>query len=96
MKGVPFLGFKVYANRRKVKKENTHRYLRFLGKKLELKRQQLLQPDQLEAALNSWLGHIRFAQSNRLEYKLFWYLRAQGVSLFKHPCGSWRVLEQQS
>ncbi len=92
--GVPFLGFKVYPYRRKVHKSSTNRYLRFLKKKLFLKEQGKLSPEKLETGLNSWLGHIRFAQSERLEYKTYWYLYNQGVGLFKHPRGSWRVLEQ--
>ena len=39
---------------------------------------------QLETALNSWLGHIRFGQSQRLEYQIFWYLRNHRV----HPVES--------
>ena len=93
--GVPFLGFRVYPHYRQVLKQNTRRYRRFLRKKLQLRKAGQLSPDSLELALNSWLGHIRFGQARRLEYQIFWYLRRHGVNLFKHPGGSWRVLERQ-
>ena len=93
--GVPFLGFRVYPHYRQVLKQNTRRYRRFLRKKLQLRKAGQLSPDSLELALNSWLGHIRFGQARRLEYQIFWYLRRHGVNLFKHPGGSWRVLERK-
>lgn len=94
-KGVPFLGFKVFPRHRVVRKEKTRRYARFLRKKMALRKQGKLCPNQLEIGLNSWLGHVRFGVSRRLEYRIFWYLRTHRVNLHKHPSGSWRVLEQQ-
>ena len=93
-KGVPFLGFQVFPKYRYVKKQNRKRYRRFLKKKLKARKAGLLKPEQMESGLNSWLGHIRFGQSQRLEYQTFWYLCHQGVNLFRHPRGSWRLLEQ--
>jgi len=92
--GVPFLGFKLYPYHRQVLKQNIRRYRRFLRKKLKIRTEGRLNPEHLEGGLNSWLGHIRFGASMRLEYKTFWYLRQHGVNLFRHPGGSWRVLEQ--
>lgn len=94
--GVPFLGFLIFPRYRIVRKQHTKRYRRFLRKKLLLREAGRLSPDQLELALNSWLGHIRFGQHQRLEYQIFWYLRRCGVNLFPHPSGSWRVLERTS
>lgn len=93
--GVPFLGFRVYPHYRVVRKEKIRRYRRYLKYNLSLKKLGKLQPQTLEDQLNAWLGHIRFGQSNRLEYEVFWYLRRQGVELVYTPGGSWRVLEQQ-
>ncbi|MEL7250815.1 MAG: hypothetical protein AAFO03_20470 [Bacteroidota bacterium] len=59
------------------------------------RRKGLLPPDALEASLNAWLGHVRFGDSERWEKEVFSYLSQHGVELFKHPRGSWRVLEQQ-
>ncbi len=93
--GVPFLGFRVYPQHRQVNKAKAHRYERYLRRLMKERRAGLLTPQELEAGLNSWLGHVRFGASQRLEYRIFWYLRRQGVNLFVHPSGSWRVLEQQ-
>jgi len=92
--GVPFLGFRVYPFYRQVLKTKTRRYVRHLRKKIKLKDQGVLSPSQLESELNSWLGHIRFGHSQRLEQKIFQAIQEQRVALFKHPRGSWRVLEQ--
>ncbi len=92
--GVPFLGFKVFPQYRIVLKQSTRRYKRFLRKKLKHREAGKLSPEALEAGLNSWLGHIRFGNHQRLEKNIFRYLYFQGVDLFKHPSGSWRVLEQ--
>jgi len=94
-KGVPFLGFKVAANWKFVNKEKTKRYKRFLRKKLALRKQGRFLPDKMEMGLNSWLGHIRFGRHVKTENHIFQYLWWHGVNLFKHPSGSWRVLEQQ-
>jgi len=93
-RGIPFLGFRVFPEYRMVRKQNTRRYRRHLRKKLARRAAGQLPPEKLEAGLNSWLGHIRFGQSGRLEYQIFWYIRQRGVNLFRHPSGSWRVLEQ--
>ncbi len=94
-KGVPFLGFKVFPEYRVVRKEKTRRYARYLRKQMSMRKQGKLCPNRLEMGLNSWLGHVRFGMSRRLEYRIFWYLRRHRVNLHKHPSGSWRVLEQQ-
>jgi len=93
--GVPFLGFRVFPQHRYVRKEKVKRYRRYLKQNLRRKNEGKLSPQTLEDQLNAWLGHIRFGQNQRLEYTIFWYLRRQGVRLFRSPSGSWRVLEQQ-
>ena len=90
-KGVPFLGFRVYPAWRIVRKENVRRYRRFCDKKIE----QQVSPQQIESGLNSWLGHVRFGQCKRLEYNVFWQVRASGLNLLKHPNNSWRVLSRR-
>lgn len=93
--GIPFLGFTIFPNRKYVKKEKIKRFRRHLDKQMSLRTAGLLLPQQLEDGLNAWLGHIRFGNSEIIERRVFNYLRKQGVQLFKHPNGSWRVLEQQ-
>jgi retron-type reverse transcriptase len=93
--GVPFLGFRVFPQHRYVRKEKVKRYRRYLQRNLQRRQEGTLSPQTLEDQLNAWLGHLRFGQNRRLEYNIFWYLRRQGVRLFRSPSGSWRVLEQQ-
>ena len=92
--GIPFLGFQVFPHYRTVQKTRVKRYRRFLRKKLTMRKNGDLAPDALETGLNSWLGHIRFGQHQRLENQIFHYIWNEGVNLFKHPSGSWRVLER--
>lgn len=91
--GVPFLGFRVWPYRRQVQKPKTRRYRRFLKRKISAYKAGKISPTRLENALNSWLGHIRFGHSQRLEYQVYWYLKSTGIELYKHPNGSWKVLE---
>ena len=93
--GVPFLGYQLFPQYRYVRKEKIKRYKRYLKKTLKEKADGKISPQDLENRLNAWLGHIRFGQSKRLEYNIFWYLRIHGVNLHIHPRSSWRVLEQQ-
>ena len=87
--GVPFLGFRVWRQHRVVKKDRVRRFERHLRNQLANKP---LDTEQIEQGLNSWLGHVRFGQSRRLEYRVFWDLREAGVNVLTHPRGSWRVL----
>jgi retron-type reverse transcriptase len=87
--GVPFLGFRVWPEYRVAKKERVRRFERHLRQQRSDKP---VDTESLEQGLNSWLGHIRFGQSRRIEYRVFWHLRHTGVNVLTHPRGSWRVL----
>ena len=92
-RGVPFLGFRVFPRHRYVQKPKVWRYHRHLRKQVAQ-----LQPEGQEAfvsGLNSWLGHIRFGQSSRLQDRTFVYLRNKGLGLFQRPGGSWGLVDQQ-
>jgi retron-type reverse transcriptase len=91
-RGVPFLGFRVFPYHRYALKSKVQRSRRHLRKKTQDYFQEKCSGDQVEASLNSWLGHIRFGQSRRLEYNTFWSLKQQGLNVLKHPNGGWRVL----
>ncbi len=88
-KGVPFLGFQVYPYYRVVRKKNSKRHFRYIRKKIKHLDRGNLSLEEVEQSLNSWLGHVRFGQSYRLEYKVFWYLRHAGFNLLKREKGSW-------
>jgi retron-type reverse transcriptase len=91
--GVPFLGFRVYPHHLVVKKQNARRYQRRLRKSMNERQRGQLSPERLECRLNSWLGHVKFGQSQRLEMRAVRYLWSKGVNLHRSPTGSWRVLE---
>lgn len=93
-RGVPFLGFRVFPQYKYVLKEKSKRHSRYVRKLLESYLAGQCTPEHLEGSFNSWLGHVRFGASARLEYRHYWYIRGRGVDLFRHPCGSWRFLEQ--
>lgn len=88
-RGVPFLGFRVWPQYRVAMKERVRRFERHLRNLLVA---QPFEGESLEQGLNSWLGHVRFGQSKRLEYRVFWNIRDAGVNVLKHPRHSWRVL----
>ena len=92
-KGVPFLGFQVYPYHRYVRKEKVWRHRRHLRK--QLKKLDEGNKENFVAGLNSWLGHIRFGQSQRLESKTFSYLCDKGLGLQRRRRGSWGLVAQQ-
>jgi retron-type reverse transcriptase len=94
--GVPFLGFRVFPFYRYVNKARAHRAERHLCKKASALRFGSVTPESAESTLNSWLGHIRFGQSRRMEGRVFRRLCEEGVEVCRHPSGSWRVLEYVS
>jgi len=91
--GVPFLGFRVWPYHRFVQKPKTRRYRRFLKGKIRKYLAGEILPDNLEAAINAWCGHIRFGQSRRAEKRVIRMLQEAGINVLQHPNGSWRVLE---
>ena len=93
-KGVPFLGFQVWPRYRIAKKERVRRFERHIASTSRKFQTfgKLGFATSLEQGLNSWLGHVRFGQSRRLQYRVFWNLRKAGVNVLVHPRGSWRVL----
>ena len=90
--GVPFLGFQIFPSYKVIRRVKRARSKRFIAKKWADCESGKISHDQLENGLNSWLGHIRQGQSMRLENQIFRYLRERGLSLFRHPNGSWRIL----
>lgn len=92
--GVPFLGFRVWPYYRYVQKPKTRRYKRFLKGKIKKYLAGKISPENLEAAINAWCGHIRFGQSRRLERSAIRLLWQAGINVLQHPDGAWRVLER--
>jgi retron-type reverse transcriptase len=86
-KGVPFLGFRVWPRYRIAKKERVRRFERHLASAA-----QKFDAASLEQGLNSWLGQVRFGQSRRLEYRMFWKVQQSVANVHWHSHGSWRIL----
>jgi RNA-directed DNA polymerase len=91
--GVPFLGFRVFPHHRVVRKDSVRRYRRRLRKTVQERKYRQISATQLEHRLNSWLGHVRFGHSKRLEYNVYWYLIRNQVNLFSKRNEAWAVLE---
>lgn len=92
-KGISFLGFRVFPFYKTVCAKSRNRYRRNISRKVKLKNQGQLLPQQLEDGLNSWLGHIRFGNNYKLEQLVFKELKKRFVNLFIYTNNSWRVLE---
>ncbi len=90
-RGVPFLGFRVYPHYRVLQKTKTHRFRRFLRFQVERYGKGLLSAARLEQGLNSWLGHVRFGQSHRLERHVMHDLIQRDVAIGVRAQGSWMV-----
>ena len=92
--GVPFLGQRVFATHRRLRRQNVQRFKKRLDKRLRAYLDGEISPDTFEIQLNSWLGHARQADTFRFRYKVFWYLRRQGLNLLTKG-DAWKLLEQQ-
>jgi len=93
--GIPFLGFQVFPRYRYVRKEKVWRYRRHLRNQIKQVKNHQKSSSDMIPGINSWLGHVRFGQSNRLENQTFAYLRSQGLDLYQRTSGSWGLVEQQ-
>ena len=91
--GVPFLGFRIFPYYRTFKKDSVRRYRRRLRKSLQERKEKRLHSSVLESRLNSWLGHVRFGMSRRLEYNVYFYLKIRRVPVFVKPNFAWVILE---
>lgn len=95
--GVPFLGQRIFPSHRLIRKENLKRARKRTEKRLKAFHNYTLSPDKLEEQFNSYLGHIRQADTWHLEQKLFRQLRfSDRIPLFVTLQGSWKVLADRS
>lgn len=90
-RGVPFLGFQVYPYYRVLQKGKTHRFRRYLHLLLGEYKSGILPALSLEQSLNSWLGHIRFGQSRRLERHVMSKIVRHDVPFAVRVRGGWQV-----
>ena len=95
--GIPFLGQRIFPSHRLIRKENLKRARKRTEKRLKAFHNYTLSPDKLEEQFNSYLGHIRQADTWHLEQRLFRQLRfSDQIPLFVTLQGSWKVLADRS
>jgi len=92
-RGVPFLGFQIHPYYRVLQKRKTHRFRRYFHRLLGKYESGALPALSLEQSLNSWLGHVRFGQSRRLERYILYQLLDSGLLVLEHPNGGWRFFD---
>jgi len=77
--GVEFLGFRIFRDYRRLKKENVKRFLKRLKKLQRLFSQGLIHKDKISDSLNCWLSHASYGNTYRLRKKLFERLAVQNA-----------------
>lgn len=89
--GIAFLGERVFATHRLLKPENVRRFRKRLARNRKLINQKKLTLEQLEASLNSWLGHARQANTQGLVQKIHRQAERDGWLLLWSRKKSWVV-----
>jgi hypothetical protein len=79
--GLPWLGFVVYPTHRKLKKRNAVKFTRRFERNLDLYRSGNISYAELDASVQGWINHVRFADT--------WGLR--NFIFDRHPVGHSRA-----
>jgi hypothetical protein len=69
--GIPWLGFIVYPEHRKLKRRNIVYFRRRLEHNITLYRQGEISFAELDASVSGWINHVRYADTWRLRSRLF-------------------------
>jgi len=69
--GVDHLGYRVYPTHRRLRRDNVWRFLRKIKKMHELYACEKIDMDEINASVQSWLGHARHADTQGLRTKIF-------------------------
>jgi len=75
--GVDFLGYRVFPTHRKLRMSNSLRFRRRLKKMAEKYRQDRITLTEVNASVQSWLGHARFADTYQLRRSIFKQVKFQ-------------------
>lgn len=73
--GVDFLGYRVFPTHRKLRMSNALRFRRRLKKMAEKYRKGCITLPEVNASIQSWLGHARFADTYQLRRSIFKQVR---------------------
>ncbi len=69
--GIPWLGFVVYPDHRKLKRRNVVDFTRRLERNLDLYQSGEISFAELDASVQGWINHVRYADSWGLRGYLF-------------------------
>jgi len=93
--GVTFLGQRIFATHRLLRKENVRRFRKRQRMNFKKYRKNERTVIQMESGWNAWLGHAAQADTYRLRNRLFNEIARQGLNVAKTDRFAWRLLEQQ-
>jgi hypothetical protein len=81
--GIPWLGFIVFPDHRRVKARKVHDARRRLGARFEAWRRGQISFAEFDASVQGWVNHVRYADSWRLREQLLqpFYLGRRGLPL---------------
>lgn len=68
--GIPFLGFVVYPNKRRLKRRKGVAYRRRLKMLIREYENGLISMDHLVASMDGWINHIRYADTDALQWSI--------------------------
>ncbi len=68
--GIPFLGFRVYPDHRRVKRRKVVQFRRKVRSLLQSYREKQCTYEQLNASIQGWINHVRYADSWRLRKQM--------------------------
>jgi len=93
--GLDFLGYRVYPRFKQLRHDNAYRFQRKLKKRIRAYQTGQISWQDLDASVQSWLGHAKQADTWGLRKSIFsGIVISRGVS--EHAVGSRRWLEQQT
>ena len=69
--GIEFLGFRLFCDYRRLKRENVKRFLKRMKKLQGLLNQGLISTNEISNSLRSWMAHASYGNTYRLREKLF-------------------------
>ncbi|MBL3599771.1 MAG: RNA-dependent DNA polymerase [gamma proteobacterium endosymbiont of Lamellibrachia anaximandri] len=76
--GIPWLGFVVYPTHRRIKSRKVRNATRHLGQRMQAWRQGKISFAELDAGIQGWVNHVRYADSWGLRRSVFNRLAARG------------------
>lgn len=90
--GITFLGQRIFETHRLIQSKNIRRARKRIRRKVQLLKKGKLTHETMEHSLNSWLGHIRQANTFGLEQKIRTEIQAMGLEVLVTAKQSWRLM----